>query len=81
MLAYGRTTRAVTEAVIISSLVSLTCFAVGVAWGEVAGAYVATAGFGLGAIAQALWLRYRSRPVAATIEEEDPFETMAAASP
>lgn len=77
MVTYERSTRAVTEAVVISSLVSVLVFGMGVVSGEVVGAYVGALGFATGAIAQALWMWYRSRSVAAVIQGRDALRRMA----
>lgn len=61
VLAHARHTRPVTEAVFISSLITLAIYGAGVAWGRIAGIYVIMATSAISAIVQALWLWHRSR--------------------
>lgn len=60
-LVYFRTTRGVTEAMVIALITSSTILWAGVVWGQVAGLYIAQAAFTLGGLAQMLWLWRRSR--------------------
>jgi hypothetical protein len=68
ILTYARRTRAITEAVMLSSVVTLAVLAIGVVWGQVPGTYVGVAAFSLGALAQAFWLRRRGQPILETID-------------
>lgn len=60
-LVHIRRTRGVTEAMVIALIVSSAVLWAGVAWGQIAGLYIAQAAFTLGGLAQMLWLAYRSR--------------------
>lgn len=62
-LVHARRTRGVTEAMVIALIVSSAILWAGVAWGQIAGLYIAQAAFTLGGLAQMLWLMARSRAV------------------
>jgi hypothetical protein len=66
-----RSTRAITEAVVMFLLSTSAVLWAGVVWGETTGLYVGLAAFGLGSLAQAVWLWYRSRPVMQNLDSRD----------
>lgn len=63
ILVNAERTRGVTEAVVISLLISLVVLYLGIQAKEIVGLYVAWGAFMLGSVGQALWLWWRSRPV------------------
>ncbi len=63
LVVHIRRTRGVTEAMVIALIVSSAILWAGVAWGQIAGLYIAQAAFTLGGLAQMLWLWYRSRAI------------------
>lgn len=62
IVVHSRRTRGITEAVIIFLFVDSLILWLGVIWGQVNGMYVGLAAFGMGMLAQTIWLRRRSRP-------------------
>lgn len=68
ILVNAERTRGVTEAVVISLLISLVILYVGTQAEDIVGLYVAWAAFMLGSGGQAAWLWWRSRPVLAVKE-------------
>jgi hypothetical protein len=61
VIVHSRQTRPVTEAVVISLLISVLVLVVGVAWGQVTGLYFGWLAFSIGALVQGVWLWLRSR--------------------
>ena len=70
-LTHKRRTRAITEAMAIFLLTSSAILWAGVAWGQAIGLYIGLVAFGVGALAQTVWLWHRSRPVMRTLQVRD----------
>lgn len=68
VLTYGRRTRAITEAVVISVLVTMMVLGIGARWGRFPGAQVGVGAWSLGAITQTIWLRHRGQKVLRAIK-------------
>jgi len=71
LLVHSRRTRAVSEAVAIYLIVASVVLAVGIAWGRMAGLFVALAAVSLGRLIQTIWLWYRSRSAMESVERRD----------
>lgn len=68
---HSRSTRGISEAVVIFLVtIGLTLYA-GVVWGQVTGLYVSMASFFLSMLAQTFWLWFRSRPALNAVESRD----------
>jgi hypothetical protein len=68
---HNRRTRGIPEAVVIFMVtISLILWA-GVVWGQITGLYVGLGAFSVGAIAQSLWLWFRSRPAMKVLNDRD----------
>ncbi len=63
LLLYGRRTRAITEGVLISILVSAGILVLGVVWGNVSGIYVGVTALAAGYAARFGWMWWRTRPI------------------
>lgn len=72
ILVNSRHTRGVTEAVAGFLLVSGALLLAGVIWPRLPGLYVAVGALGVGALAQAAWLRYRARPALQQLDRLTP---------
>ncbi len=70
-LVRSRRTRGITEAVVIYLLTSSALLWAGVIWGQVTGLYVGLGAFGIGTLAQTVWLWHRSRPVMEDVRARD----------
>lgn len=68
---HGRRTRGITEAVVIYLLVIGILLWAGVIWGRATGVFVALAAMTISMAVQSVWLRWRSRPVWASVRERD----------
>jgi hypothetical protein len=68
ILLFGRKTRAISEAMVLSLVALLAVLWGGVSWGLVPGVYIGVVGLMAGNIAQAVWLWNRSRGVLAAID-------------
>lgn len=67
ILLHGRTTRAITEAVLVYLIVSGTIYAAGILYGRFTGLYVALFGAAVGSACQVAWLVRRSNPILASL--------------
>jgi hypothetical protein len=70
-LTHKRRTRAITEAMAIFLLTSSAILWAGVAWGQTTGLYIGLAAFGIGTLAQTVWLWYRSRAIMRSLQVRD----------
>jgi hypothetical protein len=68
---HSRSTRSITEAVVIYLLTSSITLWAGVAWGQMVGLYVAVVAFAAGVVAQTVWLWHRSRRAVQAVEARD----------
>ena len=66
-LLFGRKTRGISEAIVVSLVTLVIVLWAGVSWGRVAGAYVGVAGLMIANLTQTLWLWLRSRPLIASL--------------
>lgn len=64
ILVYARRTRAITEAVVVFLIVTVTGLSLGIQWGQAEGILVTLGAFSLGGFAQIAWLWFRSRAAA-----------------
>ncbi|MCJ7624185.1 MAG: hypothetical protein MUO76_11830 [Anaerolineaceae bacterium] len=78
ILLFGRKTRGISEAIVVSLLTLLAVFGAGILLGNIVGVYVALAAYMLANLTQSLWLWRRSKPVLNSIEKA---ESKALASP
>ncbi len=76
-LVHSRRTRGVTEAVVVYLLVSVAVLWAGVAWGQIAGLYVALAAFTTGSFLQTAWLQIRSRGTLRALQARDSAQAAA----
>jgi hypothetical protein len=70
-IVHSRTTRSITESVVIFLLITSLLLWAGVVWGETTGLFVGMIAFGVGNLAQTLWLWHRSRPVMRNLQVRD----------
>jgi len=70
-IVHSRRTRGITEAVAIFLLVDGAILWIGVVSGQMMGLYVGLVAFGLGMLAQMVWLWWRSRPAIRAIQAKD----------
>ncbi len=70
-IVHSRNTRAITESVVIFLLITSLLLWAGVVSGETTGLYVGLVAFGVGSLAQTLWLWHRSRPVMRSLQVRD----------
>jgi hypothetical protein len=68
ILLFGRKTRGISEAIVISLVALVAVLWGGVAVGNITGAYVGIAGLMMANLSQALWLFFRGRPVLFSLE-------------
>jgi hypothetical protein len=67
-LLFGRKTRGISEAIVISLLTLLVVFGAGILLGDIVGVYVALVAYMLANLTQGLWLWRRSQPVLRDIQ-------------
>lgn len=70
-IVHSRHTRGITEAVVLYLVLTSALLAVGVAWGQATGIFVAWAAIGVGTLVQTVWLWHRSRPAMAEVRQQD----------
>lgn len=70
-ITYSRSTRAITESVVILLLTNGIILGLGVIWGQVSGIYVGLIALVTGMLLQTLWLRWRSQPVMQAMQARD----------
>jgi len=70
-LLFGRKTRGISEAIVVSLITLVVVLWGGVRWGEAPGIYIGVAGLMAANLTQALWLLLRSRPVLVNIAQKD----------
>jgi hypothetical protein len=77
LILHSRRTRGITEAVVVSLCTTGLVLTLGVMWGRTTGLYVGWTAFSLGALAQSIWLWWRSRPAVNALMLKDKAWTAA----
>lgn len=70
ILLFGRQTRSISEAMVLSLLALVSVVSIGVVWGQTPGIYFGVVGLMAGNISQAVWLWNKSRVVLIDIEKK-----------
>ena len=73
-LLFGRKTRPISEAIVISLITLVVVLWGGVTWGKAAGIYVGFAGLMMANLTQAMWLWYRGSAVLRALGSVDEEE-------